>query len=102
MEATTFSYPVVRNYIGGKASDTSSAQLEVLSPLDGATISSVPLSGPEELDNAVQAAKNAFPAWSSLTIKDRTQVFYRMRSILERDIEEVRRPKRLEINRYFE
>ncbi len=86
MQAATLAYPPARNYISGKEVDSPSTQLDVLCPLDGSTISSVPLSGSEELDNAVKAAKSAFPGWSSQTIKDRTQVFYRLRTILERDI----------------
>lgn len=83
--ATTF--PRAKNFIGGKGYDPDTALLDVLSPLDGSTISAVPLSPPEELDRAVLAAKAALPAWSALTLKDRTQVFYRLRTLLERDID---------------
>ena len=89
MEAITIAYPAVCNYIGGKKSDSTSVHLDVLSPLDGSTISSVPLSRAEELDTAVNAAKAAFEGWASQTIKDRTQVFYRLRTILERDIDDL-------------
>jgi malonate-semialdehyde dehydrogenase (acetylating)/methylmalonate-semialdehyde dehydrogenase len=89
MQAATLAYPPARNYISGKEVNSNSTQLDVLSPLDGSTISSVPLSGAEELDQAVKAAQSAFAAWSSQTIKDRTQVFYRLRTILERDIDEL-------------
>lgn len=89
MQATTIAFPPAQNYIGGKISDSGSAQIDVLSPLDGSTISTVPLSDAEELNKAVKSAQNALPAWSALTIKERTQVFYRLRSILERDIDEL-------------
>ena len=42
-----------------------------------------------ELDAAVRAAAAAFPAWSARTIKDRVQVFFRYRTLLERDAAEL-------------
>jgi malonate-semialdehyde dehydrogenase (acetylating)/methylmalonate-semialdehyde dehydrogenase len=78
-------YPPVRNYIGGRFVPAKASMLEVLNPSDGAPLSQVPLSSGTELDAAVRAAAEALPAWSARTIKDRVQVFYRYRSLLERD-----------------
>jgi malonate-semialdehyde dehydrogenase (acetylating)/methylmalonate-semialdehyde dehydrogenase len=61
----------------------------VYDPSDGSVISRVPLSSRDDLDRAVQVAQAAFPAWSSLPIKERVQVFFRYRALLERDIEEL-------------
>lgn len=58
--------------------------MEVVSPLDGAAISEVPLSGKEALDEAVAAARQAFGAWSQTTIKERVQVLFRFRALLEK------------------
>jgi malonate-semialdehyde dehydrogenase (acetylating)/methylmalonate-semialdehyde dehydrogenase len=63
--------------------------LDVFNPSDGSVISRVPLSSREDVDRAVQVAQAAFPGWSQLPIKERVQVFYRYRSLLERDIEEL-------------
>ena len=82
-------HPVVQNYIGGRFVPDVGRRLEVLDPSDGSLLSHVPLSGPDELDAAVRAAAEAFPAWSSRTIKDRVQVFYRYRTLLERDFAEL-------------
>ncbi len=43
------------------------------------------LSSSAELDAAVRAGAEALPAWSARPIKERVQVFYRYRSLLERD-----------------
>jgi len=86
MATATLRYPATPNFIGGAPRQDDLPQLDVLSPLDGSVISTVPLSGDLELDAAVQAAKSAFPGWSSRTLKERTQVFFRLRSLLERDI----------------
>ena len=80
-------YPEVRNYVGGQFVAGSDAFLDVYSPGDGSVISQVPLSTGAVVDAAVAAARAAFPAWSALPIKERVQVFYRYRSLLERDIE---------------
>ena len=60
--------------------------MDVFSPLTRAVISTVPLSGAAALDAAVQAAKAAFPAWSATPIKERVQIFYRYKTLLERDM----------------
>jgi len=82
-------YPEVRNYLAGDFVDGEHEYLDVFNPGDGSVISRVPLSSREDIDRAVTVAQAAFPAWSSLPIKERVQVFYRYRSLLERDIEEL-------------
>jgi len=82
-------YAEVRNFIDGKFVRTESPRLEVYSPLDGRVISTVPLSGYSELDEAVTAAKSAFPIWSGLTSKKRSEVLYRYHTILAAHITEI-------------
>ncbi len=85
MHTISFSYPAARNYIRGRFQAAAGRSMEVISPLDGASISTVPLSGKADLDEAVVAAGRAFPAWSALTLKERVQVFFRFRSLLEQN-----------------
>ena len=47
----------------------------------------MPLSTAAGLDTAVQAAKAAFPAWSATPIKERVQIFFRYKTLLERDMQ---------------
>ncbi|PYQ34945.1 MAG: methylmalonate-semialdehyde dehydrogenase (CoA acylating) [Acidobacteria bacterium] len=80
-------YPPVRNYIGGQfVEGNGNTWLDVTNPADGSVLSRVPLSPSAEVDRAVQAAKKAFPAWSSLPIKERVQVFFRYKTLLEENI----------------
>jgi len=80
----------VRNFIGGKYSDGEGLpQLEVVSPLDGSVLTQVPLSDAAVLDSAVVAAAEALVDWSQQTIKDRAQVAYRYRTLLEEHAEEL-------------
>ncbi|MDQ6738579.1 MAG: aldehyde dehydrogenase family protein, partial [Gemmatimonadota bacterium] len=80
-------YPQIENYIAGSVAVSDGPALDVFDPSTGSVISRVPLSGAREVDAAVKAAKAAFPAWSATPIKERVQVFYRYKTLLERDID---------------
>ncbi len=82
-------YAALGNFIGGQAVKSGNGKLDVFSPIDGSVISTVPLSKKSDLDKAVESAKKAFPSWSSLPIKERVQVFYRYKYLLEQNIDEL-------------
>ncbi len=83
-------YPEVKNYVGGSfVSADGLALLDVHDPSEGRVISRVPLSSRRELDTAVEAAAAAFPGWSRTPIKERVQVFFRYKALLERHIDEL-------------
>ena len=80
-------YSPVQNYINGQfVTATGNAKLDVISPLDGSLLSTVPMSAKKDLDDAVLAAKAAFPSWSKTPIKDRVQVIFRYKYLLESNI----------------
>ncbi|HWY37027.1 MAG TPA: aldehyde dehydrogenase family protein, partial [Bacteroidia bacterium] len=92
METLTMKYPEVKNYVGGKfVTSKAMDYLDVLSPLDGSLLSKVPVSAKEDLNEAVIAAKKAFETWSKTPIKERVQVFYRYKTLLEKNILELSR-----------
>ena len=83
-------YPLIRNFINGDFSPAvSAATLPVISPVDGSLLSQVPLSEPADLEAAVASAKKAFRAWSRTPIKERVQVFYRYKTLLEKNLPEL-------------
>lgn len=83
-------YPAIQNFINGQFVDSASARkLEVISPLDGNLLSTAPMSTAKDLDNAVKAAKAAFPSWSRTPIKERVQVFFRYKYLLEKHVKEL-------------
>lgn len=82
-------YPPVHNYIFGQPASFDGEHADVVSPVDGSQLSRVPLSTRDVLDAAVVAAKRAYPAWSGRTIKERSQVFYAYRALLERNAVEL-------------
>src|ERR1035438_3440579 len=83
-------YAPVQNYINGQfVASQSDRKLNVVSPLDGSWLSTVPMSSGEELDSAVKAARSAFPAWSKTPVKERVQVFFRYKYLLEKHLQEL-------------
>ena len=80
-------YPPIQNYISGSfVNPTTDNVLQVISPLDGNLLSTVPMSGKNDLDHAVESARNAFPSWSNTPIKERVQVFFRYKTLLEKNL----------------
>ena len=85
-------YAAIQNYINGQFVPASSTKtLPVISPIDGSQLSVVPLSTASDLDAAVRAATAAFQIWSRKPIKERVQVFFRYKFLLEKNMEELAR-----------
>jgi malonate-semialdehyde dehydrogenase (acetylating) / methylmalonate-semialdehyde dehydrogenase len=83
-------YAPVKNFIDGSFQNaTSQKYLKIISPLDGNELSEVPLSSANDLDDAVYAGKKAFNKWSKTPIKERVQVFFRYKYLLEKHIAEL-------------
>ena len=80
-------YAVTHNVIGGREAQSDQPLLEVHSPLDGSVISQIPLSSAADVDQAVRAAKSAHGPWAALPIKERVQVFFRYRALLEKNLD---------------
>src|SRR5438270_5760802 len=84
-------YAALQNYVGGRfvPPATERPHLNVYDPSSGDVISRVPLSAAADVDAAVRVARDAFPKWAGLPIKERVQVFFRYKSLLERHIDEL-------------
>lgn len=77
------------NYINGQVVQGNFKTLDVLNPSTGEVLSSVYLSDASAVDQAVQTAKKAFVDWSAQTLKERVQVFFKFRALLEKHKEEL-------------
>lgn len=83
-------YPPIQNFINGEfISAATNRHLPVISPVNGQLLSEVPLSGAAELEKAVTAATAAFHGWSKTPIKERVQVFFRYKTLLEKHMHEL-------------
>ena len=83
-------YAPIQNFINGAfVTPVTSKTMQVISPIDGTLLSTVPMSTKEDLNVAVEAAAKAFPAWSKTPIKERVQVFFRYKTLLEKHLKEL-------------
>lgn len=83
-------YKAIQNFINGRFVNASTDKtIDVISPIDGNLLSTVPLSSNADLDKAVKAAQAAFPAWSKTPIKERVQVFFKYKTLLEKHLKEL-------------
>ncbi|TMK68237.1 MAG: CoA-acylating methylmalonate-semialdehyde dehydrogenase [Actinobacteria bacterium] len=78
--------------IGGRFQESGSDEVDpIFDPATGETIALLPYSTPEEIDRAVRAAAEAFPAWADTPVPDRAQVMFRFKALLEDLFEELSR-----------
>jgi len=62
-------------------------EIKIFSPYFDKQIATIPNSDREDLNQAVESASNAFHDWSRTNIRDRAQVMFRFKSIIENDIQ---------------
>ncbi|XP_069743383.1 2-aminomuconic semialdehyde dehydrogenase isoform X5 [Narcine bancroftii] len=78
---------VLENYIGGKFVPCS-RHIDSYDPSSGDVYCRVPDSGKEEVDAAVNAAKEAFPGWSARSPLQRSQILHKLADLMEAHLEE--------------
>ncbi len=84
----TITAEMLPNVIGGEHVTCSSGRsLPVTAPLTGEIIAEVPMSDAATLDLAVAAATEAQKEWAARPLKDRVQVFYKMKTIVEDELD---------------
>ncbi|WP_029192834.1 CoA-acylating methylmalonate-semialdehyde dehydrogenase [Paenibacillus harenae] len=80
----------IHNYIGGRWTASDAAVKEpVFNPATEEILGYVPLSSKSELDAAVQAAKEAFPAWSRTAVPKRARILFKYQQLLVEHWEEL-------------
>ena len=80
----------MKPFINGRRIDSVSGRFgSVFDPSTGEQIARVPLCAKEEVEQAIAAAKDAFPAWSAVPARKRAQMMLRLRQLIERDMDEL-------------
>ncbi len=80
----------VPSFIAGRFEEPGSEEIDpIFDPATGETIALLPYSSPPEIDRAVRAAKEAFPAWANTPAPDRAQVMFRFKAVLEERFEDL-------------
>src|SRR5436305_7754873 len=79
-----------KNLIGGEWVDAASGEtMEVLNPATGETIAEVPRASAEDVDRAVQAAKQALPDWLDTTPGERAQLLLKLADAIDEHADEL-------------
>jgi len=73
--------------INGKPA-TSSKRLDVINPATQEKIAEVPVATKEQLDEAVAAARAAFPAWAAKPVDERAEVLNQIAAVIEKNLDE--------------
>ncbi len=78
------------NFISGQwVNSSSKSNLDVLNPATGDVISSVPLSGKDEVDTTARAARDAFHEWRQTPVTKRIQYLFKFKELLEENLESI-------------
>jgi malonate-semialdehyde dehydrogenase (acetylating)/methylmalonate-semialdehyde dehydrogenase len=83
---------VLDNYVNGKWVASKSAELlDVVNPATTEVMARVPLSTAEEVETAIQAAKDAFGEWRETPPVTRARYLFRLRDLMEDEFEDLAR-----------
>ena len=76
----------VKNFVNGAFKSGASSKVhEIISPLDGTKLSTFNESNMEDLNEIVEYAQKAQKVWQKITLKERVQVFYKYKQLLEQN-----------------
>jgi malonate-semialdehyde dehydrogenase (acetylating)/methylmalonate-semialdehyde dehydrogenase len=82
----------MQNYIQGQWQNSGAVDhLPVVNPATGEELDRTPLSPLSELDRAVSAAARAYPAWRRVPVTERVQFLFRLKMLLEDQIDDLAR-----------
>src|SRR2546430_14681279 len=82
----------ISHWIGGRTVEGESGRSgPVYDPARGVQTGAVDFATAEEVDRAVQAAKEAFPAWRAMSLSKRTAIFFRIRELIDQHREDIGR-----------
>lgn len=85
------------NYIDGQlVTAASGGWLDDFEPATGQVYARIPDSHKTDVDNAVAAAKRAFPAWSATPAEARSQWLLKLADLVERDLEKLVRAESID------
>lgn len=86
----------IKNYIDGEWVKSKGEVKDVVNPATGKIIARVPISTKDEIDEAVEAAKEAFPYWRRTPPLARVRCLFRLKELLEENFEELSRIQTME------
>jgi betaine-aldehyde dehydrogenase len=90
------------NFIDGQAVVSAGDVEAVLNPATGEALAQAPITTPQEVDEAVRAARTAFAGWSKTTPAQRAEALLGMADVLEEHGEEIARLEALNAGKPIE
>lgn len=82
----------LQNYIGGRWVASAATRFgEVRNPVNDELLARVPLGGAADVDQAVQAAASAYPAWRQTPVVNRVKPLFKLKNLLEEHAEDIAR-----------
>ena len=93
----------ILNYINGSWVESNANEFtEVVNPATGELLARTPLCSKAEVDAAARAAADALPAWRRTPAQDRIQYLFKLKSLLEANLEEIARTITMECGKTLE
>ncbi|HWO95941.1 MAG TPA: CoA-acylating methylmalonate-semialdehyde dehydrogenase [Bacillus sp. (in: firmicutes)] len=100
---TTTTVETLKNYIGGEWIESTSTKTEAVpNPATGEILAYVPISTREDLDKAVEVAKEAYKTWGKTAVPRRARILFRYQQLLIENWDELARLVTLENGKSFE
>jgi len=85
------------NFINGKfVPPRSDAYFDDVNPATAEVIATIPDSDERDVDDAVRAAKAAFPAWSRRTAAERSNLLLKLADLIEKNLDELARTESID------
>ncbi len=76
--------------VGGKWLESKTDKyMECYNPSTGEVIALAPQCTPDEVESAITAASEAYPAWADTPVSRRVQVIYKMKALVDKNLEEL-------------
>ncbi len=92
----------LKNYVNGEWRASAAGQvLDVINPATAEVLGRVPLSPPDEVDQAARAAAAAFGEWRQTPPEDRIQYLFKLKYLLEEHFDDLSRTITLENGKTF-
>ena len=80
----------LKYFVNGKWQDSKTSKfMDIFDPSKGEVIAQTPCCTQEEVNLAIQSAKDAFPSWSQTPVMKRAQVLYKFRDLIDQHMDEL-------------
>jgi malonate-semialdehyde dehydrogenase (acetylating)/methylmalonate-semialdehyde dehydrogenase len=81
---------VIKNYINGRWVESKGSEyLDVINPATGKSLAKVPAGSKADVDHAAESASQAWDSWKNTPAGKRIQYLFRMKQILEDNVDEI-------------